>query len=622
MPRYTLDVSERYDDDDDDSTTLHRIGGAAIGLSTGDWPRHGGRPMQHAFTIDLAELEIDAPRAAEARALAVFVDSYYELDAGRGEGITVVWLSQAQVDAYPQTPPPDDFVPEKLPGHETMDEEGEYYETGTPTLEPEEADEDEEGAFGDSYIGGAPAWADDEPPGEVPEGAFVLQVMSYEFPVCRRDASLYVFEGGACIQVEDPDDEEAPPPWSEAIARSREVVVSDDAPAADALQKWGGIPRGVSNYDWPKRMTHILTWVPEEMPEDSDAVAFALFGRLSKTDDWDTGEVSFYQVQEILQDELDEWNADEVEVPDGVEILDEKALELRPFPEGTRWRDLQERSFVGPRLAWRSPDHRSAEDAPYGPLMQLTDALLPVTPGAGTLHLAGSGHPIWHPTPGTPQSARERYEPKGTLYESDTTAAIVVGWRIELSDSVLPERIEALEQTLLSALDARQIEGLTLFVPGDTTTDRYADVYASLVFGRSVVVVEANDYEPGRIDPAAVSRALEALPPLDAGFWREALAFSEGMAASGGPGTFMLSWGPLCYAALYAGVAATREDTPIYTFVANQDMRQEWSSEGVDGQFIEGADFSSVCAVSLGPEALTKADKLEGAGFWLVCRYD
>lgn len=624
MPRYSFDVRRR--NDDDASANLHRIGGAAVGLSTGDWPRHHGRPMQHALTVDLAEVELEIPRAAEARAVSVFVDTYYELDVGGGEGIAVVWLTQEQIDAHPQTKPPADFVAELLPGHETMDEDGEYYETGEPHFELEQLDEDDDdGNFGDSYLGGSPAWGDAGKPELTPNGGFVMQIMNHDFPVCRQNACMFVFEGGAYIQAEDPDDEELPIPWPEAIAASRELVVLDEPPPADALQKWGGLPRGVNSYDWPNRMSHIVTWVPTIKPDYMEGVALALFGRLSKTDNWATGDASYYELLELRQADLDEYDPAEVEVPDGVEVLEERAIELRELPQDTTWRDLQTRCFVGPRPAWRCPDHRSAEQRGERVVLQLTEALLPVSPGRGSLLALGSGYPIWHPAPGTPQASRQRYIPQGTLYADRTTAAIVVGWCLSFSDdSVLPDKIEALEQALLSSLAMRAPNhNLRLYVPGDTTTNRDGDVHGSLVLGRAVVEVEANDYEPGPVNPARLQAALAELPKLDESFWREAVAFTQGMETPEPPDTYLLSWGPLCCGVILAGVAASKDDEHVYSFVANQDMHQEWSTEGVDGVSVGGGvEFSSVTKLELTEQQLARAEKLDKPGFWLICRYD
>lgn len=618
MARYLAQVSERYDHDDA-ATNLHRISGPAIGLTTAEWPRWNGRPMQHAFTIDLAELELDVPRARGARALSVFVDSYYELDLDSSEGITVVWLTQAQIDAHGETTPPDDFEPELRPNREAMDESGDWYELGEPELSLER-DDDGEPCFGDSFVGGEPVWGDASEPAARPRGAFVLQVMSHEFPISRSNSCLFVFEDGGYLQAEYPDDDHRPLLWATAIARSRALVVLEHPPEPNAMQKWGGLPRGVSSDVWPRGLTHIMTWLPECESDGSDAIAYSLFGRLSKTKSW-TDELTFYQVLEIVAADLDDWIPEDVELPDGVELLDERAIELRELPLGTTWRDLQTRSFIGPRPAWRRPDRRSARETGESTVLQLTDELLPVSPGRGTLHVTVDGHPIWHPAYGAPQAAHEHYEPDGTLYAEDTTAAIVVGWYLEFRQySVLPERVEALERTLQSALAIRDLK-LRLFVPGDTTTDPNGEVGGGFVLGRAVVVVEANDYDPEPVDLQAIATALAELPELDDGFWREALAFVD-IDPPTEPRAYMLSWGPLCYAALYAGVAATRDDAPVYKFIANQDMTQQWSQSGVDGVHLESVEFSSIGEFTLTPDRLEVASKLDQPKFWLICRYD
>jgi hypothetical protein len=447
----------------------------------------------------------------------------------------------------------------------------------------------------------------------------VLQVISYQFPISRSNACLFVFEDGAYLQAEYPDDDRRPLPWAAAIARSRAVVLLDEPPAPDALQKWGGLPRGIDSYAWPRGLSHIVTWLPEHEREDSDAVAYALFGRLSKRENWDD-ELSFYQVVEIVAADLEAWIAEDIELPDGVELLDERAIELRELPEGTSWRDLQLLDFIGPRPAWRAPDRRSAREVGESTVLQLTEALLPVSPGRGTLHALPDGYPIWHPAYGAPQ-AGERYEPDGTLYAGDTTAAIVVGWRFEFPQfSVVPERVEALERTLQGALAIRDLR-LRLYVPGDTTTDRNGEVHGAFVLGRAVVVTEANDYDPEPVDLQTIATALAELPELDDGFWREALAFA-GIEPPEDPQAYLLSWGPLCYAAVYAGVAAERDAAPVYKFIANQHMHQEWSQSGVDGVHLQSVEFSSVDELALTEGQLEVVAKLDKPGFWLICRYD
>lgn len=173
---------------------------------------------------------------------------------------------------------------------------------------------------------------------------------------------------------------------------------------------------------------------------------------------------------------------------------------------------------------------------------------------------------------------------------------------------------------LLGALATRGVR-LRLHVPGDTTTDRNGEVHGSFVLGRAVVVVEANDYDPERVDAQSIATALAELPSLDESFWREALAFSD-IEPPNPPRAYLLSWGPLCYAAVYAGVAATRDDKPVYKFIANQDMHQEWSQSGVDGVHLESMEFSSVGELELTEARLEVAAKLDKPGFWLICRYD
>jgi hypothetical protein len=599
MARYSIDTTQRYEDEPPEG--LHRIGGPAVGLSTERWPRYRGRPMQHALTVDLAGIELAVPEAEHARAVSVFVDSYYELDVDSSEGITVVWLSQADVKAYPTSEPPPDFVAETLP--ESMREM-------TFTVTDDDAEQYD-------HLGGEPMWNDDGPPAELPPGAFVLQVSSWNFPFARPSSMLMIFAGGGYVQRERPDTE-VPLPWVQAIARSRQLVVLDQAPAADALQKWGGLPRGVDSYDWPKGMTHVFTYVPEQFPEGEEGVAIAVFGRLSKTTNWEE-KATFFATHTITEDELDE----EVEVPEDIPVLDERALELRPLPEGTTWRELQTLSFEGPRPAWRDPAHDRA-CVTNEPVLQLASDVLPSAPGRGSLIFLSGGYPYWIPEPGAPQATSEPYEPRGTLYAEDTTAAIVVGTRIDFEAfAILPEKVEALERALAAALRARDLE-LTLYVPGDTTTDREHEVQAQFVLGHAVVECEANDWEPSPVSMATVHDELARLPKLDAAFWAEALAGHPGARPAEAPAIHLLSWGPLCYAGLYAGVAWSkdRKQDAKHKFVANQNMEQEWPEEGVDGVSLENAEFSEIVELHPSPDDLRKAERLEDPGYWLICRYD
>jgi hypothetical protein len=610
MARYSISTSTIDDDDDEPPpSTLSCVGGPAIGLPTERWPRHRGRCMQHAFTLDLDGLEpLGIPKAEGMRALSVFVESYYDRDLDSSDGITVVWLSQADVDAHPTTEPPADFVADPL-----------TEEMQSRVLQLEPLDADDEPASGECYLGGEPVWSDAGPPAELPPGAFVLQIDHWSVPFSRSNAQLFVFENGAYAQRAYPDDE-SPVPWPEAIARSRRIVVLEEPPAADALQKWGGLPRGVSEDDWPAGTTHLFTYVPPEWPEDEDGVAIAVFGRLSTNRSWGD-QPGFFETRTITADALED--EEDIEAPEGVTVLEARALELRPFPADATWRDLQQSSFVGPRPAWRDPSHRNA-DSTREPVLQVASELLPSAPGRGSLCFLSGNLPYWMPEPGAPQTVVEPYRPDGTLYADDTTAAVVVGRRIDFERySILPEQVEALEQSLLAALKSRGLE-LTLFVPGDTTTSPDSEIPGKFVLGTAVATTEANDWEPSRVDHEAAERLLADFPALDEAFWEEALAGFDAE-PSEEPATYLLSWGPLCYGALYVGVARSKDDpgSPVHKFVANQDMEQEWSSQGIDGVRLESAEFSDICELSLSPaEDLPRAAPLVDPHYWLICRYD
>lgn len=88
----TTPLDDGYlDDEDSTPVALHRVGGPAIGLSAERWPRHRGRCMQHAFTIDLEGIELPGvAKARGMRAVSVFLESYYEQDPESSDGIAVV----------------------------------------------------------------------------------------------------------------------------------------------------------------------------------------------------------------------------------------------------------------------------------------------------------------------------------------------------------------------------------------------------------------------------------------------------------------------------------------------------------------------------------------------------
>jgi hypothetical protein len=608
MARYSITTTTIDEEDDLPLSTLSRIGGPVVGLATERWPRHRGRCMQHSFTLDLEGIELAVPKAKGMRALAVFVESYYEQDLDGSEGVTVVWLSQADVDAHPETTPPLDFVLETLT--EGMRDQ---------ILELEPIEGDDEGSVGECYLGGEPTWSDAGLPIARPPGAFVLQLNSWTVPFTRPSAQLFVFEDGGYIQRERPDDD-GPVPWPQAIARSRRIVVQGQPPAAGALQKWGGLPRGLASDDWPAGASHLFTYVPPEWPDGEAGVAVAVFGRLSRTTNW-PDQPGFFDTRTITDEHAGD---DDLEPPDGVPVLEERALELVPFPADATWRDLQASSFAGPRPAWRDPGHSNAITT-TDPVLQLASELLPNAPGRGSLCLTSSSYPYWMPEPGAPQAVEEPYRSDGTLYVEETTAAVVVGRRIDFEQfAILPERVEALEKAVQAALRARGHE-LTLYVPGDTVSNRDSEIQAKFVLGHGVAATEANDWEPSEVDPRTIERLLADFPPLDEAFWKEALADFDDAEPGEAPAAYLLSWGPLCYAGLYVGVRRSRSapEPPAHKFIANQDMEQEWSSEGIDGVRLESAEFSDLCELSLSPEEdLARAAPLPDPRYWLICRYD
>lgn len=80
------------------SSGLHRIGGRPAGFAPEDIPRHRGRKLAHAFTVDLADVPELAARYPGARTLSVWVQGYSE-DPERAQ--VLVARTDAQVAALP-----------------------------------------------------------------------------------------------------------------------------------------------------------------------------------------------------------------------------------------------------------------------------------------------------------------------------------------------------------------------------------------------------------------------------------------------------------------------------------------------------------------------------------------
>ncbi len=74
-----------------------------------------------------------------------------------------------------------------------------------------------------------------------------------------------------------------------------------------------------------------------EWPEGEEGVAVAVFGRLSKTTNWDE-QPGIFITRTITQQNLDD---EDLEPRDDVRVLEERTLELLPFDADATWRELQ-----------------------------------------------------------------------------------------------------------------------------------------------------------------------------------------------------------------------------------------------------------------------------------------
>lgn len=383
MPRYRL---EFFSEPDPVNThELDRLGGRPRGIKTAEWPRYRGAPMQHLITVDLGDREVDAPAAANARAVTVFVDSYLETDCGDPAAIAVRFVDQASVDAIGETAPPDDFVEEPW-----SDNAYRFFSL--------EAVDDEPGDS-ESYLGGAAAWPEETgEPGAIPGGAFVMRISCDDARFNREYANLMVFEQGAvAVPQYEPDEYNPPVTWREALAASRELIVGDGPPEPAAIVKYGGVPRGIDS--WPtdardRPLTHLFTLpagVHRDPGDDAVAIAYFIDRRRVGLEDWDR-EPDFFGLEWINRDVLDDPDH-ELEIPEGVEHLPERALELRPFPADINWRALLGKSFVGPRGVFRNPEADCASPG-GGHELQIEASFLPGVSRDGTLYLA-SGSPSY-----------------------------------------------------------------------------------------------------------------------------------------------------------------------------------------------------------------------------------
>lgn len=366
------------DEADETTRPLDRLGGVPVGLRTEDWPRCHGVAMQLFATVELEGRSGDRDGAA-----LVFIDSFYETDAGHSEALAVRLVSRADIEQLGETTPPADFEAEPWP------------EDADRVMCFRDYDEDEAVCDGECFIGPAAVWPEDTgEPDEVPPGAFLFRLISDEAPFCRVDSALHVFEGGAIITLED--DDEGVVPWAEAIAATHQLVVSDAAPDAGAVIKYGGAPRAYSS--WPKDsrgqpLTHLMT-LPAKLlhPSSDDDVAYAYFIDLRRVKQrkWSSNP-DFVEIETIDQYLLD--LDDPHEPPDGVTLLPERALELKAIPEGKTWRALRRTSFLGPRGAYLNPAADHADSSGFQ--LQLNTNVLPEPGEHGMLYFIDGGYPYF-----------------------------------------------------------------------------------------------------------------------------------------------------------------------------------------------------------------------------------
>ena len=216
--------------------------------------------------------------------------------------------------------------------------------------------------------------------------------------------------------------------------------------------------------------------------------------------------------------------------------------------------------------------------------------------------------------------------------------AIVVGYEVFLEDDQVPLNLAEMVRDAVALLNKRHGLNFRLFVAGDTTDTGVGDASA-MVVGRAAV--SSDCYEPPvRFEAAAVRKAAEDFPDLPDKYWHE-MGIELGVETRGTEEAkpFLLSWGPLCYGAVCVGVSMNQDerDQAKYKYMANQDMYQEWTSEGLDGQTVRfthpkgyersmTVEFSDICEVDMSEEAVesffAQIPDHEDPSLFLLCRYD
>lgn len=210
------------------------------------------------------------------------------------------------------------------------------------------------------------------------------------------------------------------------------------------------------------------------------------------------------------------------------------------------------------------------------------------------------------------------------IYNDDTSARIVVGYLLGFDEYSLPLDVVEEMAEIFDELNDEYDLGLSFFVPGDTS-DTGIGKASSAVIAKSVVFSECWG-GPESFDPAKISDALEGLKPIPPEFWTRFHDAAPNLKPTDAPQpeAYLLSFGPLCYGAIFIGQAMTQDesDDAVYEFVANQDMEQGWTHDGLDGVHLQSVEFDDVSKVNISEEDKEKVPAFENPSYFLVCRYD
>ena len=224
------------------------------------------------------------------------------------------------------------------------------------------------------------------------------------------------------------------------------------------------------------------------------------------------------------------------------------------------------------------------------------------------------------------------------LYEDVTGAAIVVGYEVVVEgDQVSYEQAQKVRDAVRSLNDKMGLN-LQLFVASDTTDTGVGDASA-MVLGRAAVSSECFD-PPTRFEAAQVRKAVEEFSELSEDYWEKLSEASDLKVSAGSPlRPTLISWGPLCYGSVSVGVPMNDDERgeAKYKFIANQDMYQEWTFDGLDGEAVRfnhpggyetsmTVEFWDLCPVDMSEESVQsyfeQVSEHDNPSLFLTCRYD